>query len=83
MVNTLPLAERSLLKQRLLQDDLPQSVDLSAFSGSIQFDQDQSMVSEHERPEWIAALHSWTQALVGVIQLETESYVDYSEEKYR
>ncbi len=86
LVNTLPLAERSLLKQRLLQDDLPQSVDLNAFSGSIQLDQAQSMVSEHDHPEWIATLHPWTQALVGVIQLETketESYVDYLEEKYR
>ena len=79
LVNTLPLAERSLLKQRLLQDDLPQSVDLNAFSSSIQPDQ-------ADRSEWIAALHPWTQALMGVIQLETtetESYVDYLEEKYR
>ena len=79
LVNTLPLAERSLLKQRLLQDDLPRSVDLNASSGSIQLDQ-------ADRLEWIAALHPWTQALMGVIQpetTETERYVDYLEEKYR
>ena len=86
LVNTLPSAERSLLKQRLLQDDLSQSVDRDASSGSIQLDQAESMVSEHDRSEWVAALHPWTQALVGMIQLETketESYVDYLEEKYR
>lgn len=78
LVNTLPLAERSLLKQRLLQDDLPRSVDLNASSGSIQPDQ-------ADRSEWVAALHLWTQALMGVMQpeAETESYVDYLEEKYR
>lgn len=82
LVNTLPPEERSLLKQRLLQDDRPQA-GLNPSSDSIQLDQAQ-MVSD--RPEWMAALHPWTQALVGVIQLkadETESYVDYLEEKYR
>ena len=38
------------------------------------------------KPELIAGLDSWTQRLVGVIQLTSEdttsSYIDYLEEKY-
>lgn len=89
LVNALPPEERSLLKQRLLQDDRPQ-VDPNPSSSSIQLDQAQRMsdafTQERDRPEWVAALHPWTQALVGVIQLkadETGSYVDYLEEEYR
>lgn len=53
LVNALSPEERSLLKERLLHDDRTQAVDLNAFSGSIQLDQDPLIYQKQIRDEWL------------------------------
>jgi hypothetical protein len=88
----LPTHDRWQLVQALLeslkQETEPKRGNLSRLKGiakTLEAGVD-AQLDEGHRPEWMMALHPWTQALVGVIQPEAnamEEYVDYLEEKYR
>jgi hypothetical protein len=74
LIQTLSDSEQAMVQQRLMDHraTLTQQPEVLQQSG--------------DRPEWMATLHPWTLDLMGVISPEseeTETYVDYLEEKYR